>query len=491
MRNRPKRRIASVVAALGCAFVAAAACSNTVQGTLNLVTGPDDGFAATPKPTSLIVQLISVPGGDATTIGETSLPAPAGLALPPEDPNATNIVRVTGFDEKGDAVVSGSSVPFQLGEITGATLNLFVQRTGQFSRLPSIDGGTATLPAPPSSTPLLASYSEFLLIADGTGKAATTQVYDTFAWGLAAGGPVLSIPPLSLAYVDSYTGPDAAADASTISALLTLGANGKGNWLDLTDSVSVDAEFSAEASAPPGGSFADVAGGQSIVSADDGSVYIVGATRRTGAATASILHVESNGVLDWATLKTPRLGAAAAYVPGAGLYVFGGNVVADGSAGPDGSTEDGAELIQKGFNVPSPLGIPFDSTTGAGAVALDTTHVLLAGGVTATGNASPVRLYTTGSLVDGGPPLMTSSLPVTFVTAQAFALSGVGDTNDFAAVVVGTEASGVTSAYKLTASRATLLPFRVPRSNAQAIILPNGSLGVVGGDATTIESFIP
>jgi hypothetical protein len=484
--------MAAVAAALGCAFVAAAACSNTVQGTLILITGPDDGFAATPKPTSLIVQLIGVPSGDASTIGTTSLPTDAGLTLQPQDPTSVNIVRVTGFDEKRDAVVSGSSVPFQLGEITGASLNLFVQRTGEFSRLPSLDGGAATLPAPPSSTPLLASYSEFLLIADGTGKTAATQVYDTFAWGLAPGGPVLSLPPLSLAYVDNYTGPDAAADAGTISALLTLGANGKGNWLDLTDSVSVDAEVTAEASPPPGGSFADVAGGQSIVSSDDGSVYIVGATRRTGSATASILHVESNGVLDWATLKTPRLGAAAAYVQGVGLYVFGGNTVPDASAGPDAATiDDGAELVGKGQTMPTPLAVPFDTTTGAGAVALDTTHVLLAGGVTAGGSAAPVRLFTTGNLLDGGGSSTTTTLPVKFVTAQVFALSGVGDAGDFAAVVVGTEASGVTSAYKLTASSATPLPFRVPRSNAQAILLPNGSLGVVGGDATTIETFIP
>jgi hypothetical protein len=483
MHRGPRKRLVSVLGALGVAFVAAAGCSDTLNGTLNLITGPDDGFAQSPKPTSITIQLIDYLTGDASTLGQASLPASAGITLPPEDPTTIDIVRATGFED-GGAVVSGASIPLTLGELEGATLSLFVQRNGQFSRLPSTDGGTALLDAAPSSSPLLATYSEFLLIADGTGKSVGTQVYDTFLWGVASGAPNLPIAPLSIAYIDSYTGADAATEAGSIAAVLSIGKNDNGAWLDLTDSTSVDAEVTADAIAPPGASFADVAGGQSILSSD-GSVFIVGATRQSGKPTSVILHVGASGVLSWATLNSPRLGAAAAYVQSVGLYVFGGNQTGDGS------TAAGAELLPDTLTLAINLtGIPSDPTTGAGVVALDSTDFLLAGGVTAKG-ASPVRLYT-GDLMSNPPAPTTSTLPATFVTTQVFGLNPPSASAGWSALVVGNDASGMTSAYKLTQSGTpTLIPFRVPRSHAQAIVLPNGSLGLVGGDATTMESFIP
>jgi len=477
-----------------CAYLGAVAvaCSSTLQGTLRIVTGPDDGFARTPQPTSLLVQFINMDGG-ATTIANVALPADGGVTLPPEPAADIESIQVTGFDDAGDAVVSGTTLAVELQQVSGATLNIFVQRTGQFSRLPSADGGTATLSPVPTSKPLLTTlYSEMLLVADGTGNATATQVYDTFLWQVLGAGPTLPIAPLSLAYVDTWTGTDAATEAGSIAALLTVGANGTASWLDLTDSTSADAAYSADASAPTNApfGFGDVAGGQTVL-APLGASYIVGATRLTGAPTKGVLRISPTGVLSWAALTTARLGATAVYVQGQGLYVLGGNAATDGGTGVSGG-----ELLPDGVAQAEALSsVPANTTTGAGAVALDTGstgHILVAGGVTADGKPSPVRLlsvaYLSGAGGDAGAPW--APLPVTFTQAQVFGLTNTTSPQGYSAVVVGTEASSASLAYILTPQSVTPVGFRVPRSNAQAAILPNGALCVVGGDSGTLESFI-
>jgi hypothetical protein len=490
MNRRPRLRIALASAVVGSTVVAAVACNTTLQGTLSLITGPDDGFAQDPKPTSLKVQLIDLTSGVTTTVAEAGLPATNGVTVPPQGSTDVDIVQVTGFDQDGSAVVSGSTIPLALDQLTDITLNLFVQRTGQFSRLPSGDGGTATLSTPASTKPILTTlYSRYLLISDGTGKSGATQLYDTLTWQLLPGPPSLQINPLSVAYVDQYTGADAASDAATsIAAIFSIGAKGTYKWLDLTDSVSVDAEVTFDAAVPAGGALADVAGAESVIDGDDGSVYIVGATRTTGAPTQSVLHVTVTGQLQWYNLNVPRLGAAATYVRTVGLYVFGGNVAGDAGAGT------GGELLAVGNSVFEPLtNLPVDTTKGAGAVALlDTANVLLAGGVNAKGKAAPVRMFSVGvGIMAPEEDAGSAMLPVKYTIAQLFGLTPKSAPNGWSAIVVGSTASGVTSAYKLTPEGATLVPFKVPRSHAQAIVLPNNSLALVGGDATTMESFIP
>jgi len=475
------------------AAAAAIACSTTLQGTLDIVTGPDDGFAESPKPTKLIVQLI---GPDATTtIGEASLPTNAALTLPPQASDTVDILQITGFQADGAAVVSGTTIPVALDQLAGITLNIFVQRTGQFSRLPSADGGTGIFEGGTYANPLLTTlYGRYLLITDGNGHGTSTQLYDTLTWTVDPAPPPLATAPLSIAYVDTYTGSDAAPDGSeSVAALLTLGKNGTANWLNITNSTSVDAEVFADALAPKpwavqGGSFADIAGGQTIYDPDDGSSYIVGGTRSSGKPTAQVLRISNTGVPSAIAMNAPRLGAAAAYVPGQGLYVFGGNAATDA-----GASESGIEYIVGGTSkVFAISNVPADTTTGAGAVALDAYTILLAGGVTPKGEPAPVRLISVGNLGSGGDAgIVTSSLPVTLTHAQTFALTPTTPPNRWSAIVIGSEKSGASSAYLLTANGATPVDFRVTRMNAQGIILPNGSLAVVGGDSGTVESFIP
>ena len=219
------------------------------------------------------------------------------------------------------------------------------------------------LTGPVSSKPLLTTlYSRYLLIADGTGKSKDTQLYDTLTWQVVQGSPPLPIKPSSLAYVDNYTGSDASYDGSvSVAALLTVGQDGGWRWLDLTDSTSADAEVILDASVPPGGQLSDVAGGQTLTTTS-GMLYIVGATRQSGKATNAVLRISPNGVPSWATLTTARLGAAAAWVDGVGLCVFGGT--SSGDAGAHGM--NGVEILPDGDNsatLPQP-GLPADTTNG-------------------------------------------------------------------------------------------------------------------------------
>jgi hypothetical protein len=471
------------------AVVVGLACTTTLEGTLSIITGPDDGFAQSPRPTSLTVQLLNTSGGPqppVQTLATLSLPGDAGVTLPAQSSTNIDILQITGFDDAGNAVVSGSTIPLALDQLSGITLDLFVQRTGQFSRLPSGDGGAALLSPPASTKPLLTTlFSRYLLVADGTGQSSATQLYDTLTWQLDPAPPPLPMNPLSLAFVSTYTGTDASIDAgSPFGALLTLGQNGAATWLNLTASTGVDAS-TYEASVPDGGSLAEVAGGQTIVDSDDGSLFVVGGTRLTGKPTSEVLHISPSGVLEWISLTVARRGAAAAYFPSQGLYVFGGNPTED--AGPK---EPGAELVMAATGKVVPLtNVPTDTTSGAGAGAVDFAHVLLAGGVSPTGAPAPTRLFTVTSLGrhgDAGP--VTASLPVTLQTAQVFSLASDAG---YAALVIGSEPSGTTLAYKVTAQGATPVQFRVGRSHAQGIPLPNGSIAVVGGDAAPLESFIP
>jgi len=489
------------LAVLGTAVLAAVACSSTLQGSLNIITGPDDGFAQNPQPTSLLVQLIDSTN-TTTNFPRVSLPSDGGITLPAQSGSNVDIIQITGFDDAGDAVVSGSTIPVALDQLSGITLNVFVQRTGQFSRLPSADGGTATFAlgdgggGPLSKAPLLTQlFSRYLLIADGTGKSNGTQLYDTLTWQFDPSPPVLPTGAVSMAYVDTYTGGDAAIDGSTsVAALLSIGSNNTATWLDLTATQSPDADILIDAAIPTGGTYADVAGGQTIVTPTN--TYIVGATRLSGGATNEILRISPSGVTSYVTLLNKRQGATAVYVGAAtgspsnvytGLYVFGG------SAAMDGGDVPGAEFIGDGQSGPHGLAIPADTTTGAGGVAFEVNGgILLAGGVLPNGHPAPTRFYSVLGLQGAGDAGATTwpSLPSTFVTAQAFAVS---DTTNGAesAIIVATEKAGTTLSYLLTPTAVTPITFRVPRSHGAAALLPNGALAVVGGDSGTVESFIP
>jgi hypothetical protein len=372
------------------------------------------------------------------------------IDLGDQSEETSGFIRILGLDGAGVVRARGESLPVDLGALAGTSIDVFMQRTGELSELPS--------PLPDSRPAPLLDFvgSEFVLVLGGGDASLATgsELYDLVTYSPVSQPPTMPFVPLSIAV------------NGTQALLIDGGATA--TWYDFSDGTTTTVGTASGET-----TFADVAGGLTFYD-DSGTAYIVGATRTTGAPTASVLVVDgSTAELSLDTLSDPRLGAAAAYVIGRGLVVAGGSASAAG-----------VEVIAAGTTTGSAQGYAPDATTGAGASALDASHVLLAGGVTASGGAAATRVLdlTCGQ---GCSPTLWGSPPETLVTAQAFAIDAA------TAFVVGNDGAGSTHTMTLSAGGATELPLRNARTNARGVYLPTGAIGVVGGGSDVIEAFTP
>jgi hypothetical protein len=425
---------------------AAVACSSTSNGTLQIVTGGEtDTFTRAPAPVSLRVDEIDS-SGSLKTLATASLPTD-NIDLGSSDVTTIAALRVSGLDANGNRLVFGQSLPIELGALDGVTLPLFVQRTGELARMPN-----PLSDARPSPVLSLAA-GRYLFVAGGSDSALakTSQLYDFASLSPLSSPPGLPRAPLSVAFVG------------------TLG------WLIDGDGASL-ADLSSntynDVDPPAGGTFSEIAGGGTVVVPSDGSQYIVGATRTTGAPTDKVLALDPSGNPSWITLSAPRLGAAAAWVEGRGLVVAGGS-----------ATAAGVELVATKATTGTALAFLPDSSSGAGAIALDSQHVLLAGGVLAGGKDAGARAVDAGCGSACAPAVWTS-LPVAITSAHAFAFDAA------TGLVVGSDASGKTHVYRLTTAAATEMPTKVTHTGAGAVVSPLGTIVLFGG-AAEIESFTP
>jgi hypothetical protein len=446
------RHVLASAPLLGVAVLAA--CNPTPSATIQLTTGGEtDTFTRPPAPTTLRVDAVDAQG-NVTNLATASLPTDR-IDLGTHDQTDVATLEVTGTDANGNRLVFGASVPLEYGALDGLTLPLFVQRTGELARMPGPLSDARQAPV------LSQVQGQYLFVGGGSDPslATTTQLYDFSQFQPLSAPPSLPRAPWSVAFV------------GTVAMLVD--ANG-GSYFDLSQNASHDIP------PPAGGSFAEIAGGQTVV-ADDGTTYVVGATRSTGTPTDAVLVIDpsdtSNGTypvgnLSWAKLTAPRLGASAAWVKGRGLVVAGGS-----------TTAAGAELLAEKTTSGSALPYLPDPSVGSGAIALDQQHVLLAGGLTPDMKDAGVRAIDLGC-ASMCAPMAWSALPVPVGAAQVFAI----DPAD--AFMVGSEPSGPSHAYRLTSTSATEIPFKVPRRNARAAVSPVGSIVVVGG-ANEIESFWP
>jgi len=465
----------------------AAACSSTDNGTVQIVITDPTTFTAPPAVTTLSVFADGADGGAPSPLATATLPDMT-IDLGSQNENNVESFQVTGAAANGAEVVAGSTLPFQLGELAGLTLPIFVQRLGQLVSLP---------PGPPMGdtrqSPLVAEFQgQYLFIGGGSDAslATTTQLYDFAQFAL------LSAPPALVTESNAPLAPVSVAFVGTVA--LFIDASGAATYFDFSgDSAPADV------AAPVGGRFADVAGGATVI-APDGTEFIVGATRNGASATATDVVLEinpndvssaayPNGNLAWLSLSASRLGASATWVSGFGLVVTGGSQTASGAEllalPPSTSTATTATTptVANGKALPySP-----DPSVGAGAVTFQGSTVLLAGGVVGLAGAigfqdAGVRTIDVGCTAAPCPVTpWVSALPEPIESAQAFAL------NPAEAFVVGNEPlTGSTHAFLLTMTSATEVKTAVPHTNATATLSPVGSIVVVGG-ASDIESFLP
>jgi hypothetical protein len=427
------------------------ACSSTDTGSITIVLPTNEADTFTRSPAVVTLRIDSVDSsGNATNLAEATLPT-TDIDLGDQSEDTTGFVRVLGLDGAGIVRAKGETLPVDFGALDGTSIDVFMQRTGELSELPSMfsDGRPA---------PLLDFVgSRFVVETGGSDSTLSSgsQLYDLVTYAPLAGPPAMPLVPLSMAV------------NGTMALLVDASANAI--WFDFSDGTTTTVgPATGEAT------FADVAGGLTFYD-DSGTAYIVGATRTTGAPTASVLVIDgTTAELSLDTLTDARLGAAAAYVIGRGLVVAGGG----------GVSTAGVEVVAAGTTMGEPLGYPPDTTTGAGASALDGSHVLLAGGVTTTGADATTRVIDL-SCMNGCTLTPWGALPEALVTAQTFAIDAA------TAFVVGNDATGATHAVTVSLGGATEVPLRNARTNARAVYLPTGSIGIVGGGSGTIESFTP
>jgi hypothetical protein len=422
-----------------------AGCSASPSGTLQIVTGEEtDTFSRPPPPVKLQVDSVDS-SGNRTTLATVSLPA-SSIDLGSVAMRSVGTLQIAGTGSDGSRLVYGQSLPLVYGALDQVTLPIFVQRTGELARLPKPLSDTR-------SAPTLALFGGRYLFVGAGGDpslADKMQLYDFAQLAPLASSPVLPRVPKSIAFVGTVA------------------------WL-IDDLGATAFDFStsggSDVTPPAGGSFADVAGGGTVV-ATDGSQYVVGATRAAGAPTSTVLALDPKGQPSWRFLAAPRLGAAADWVDGRGLVVAGGSASAAG-----------VEVLGVGSTTGSMLAYPVDDSTGTGASTLDAQHVLLGGGVTASGRDAGVRVIDLGCAMQCVPAVWTT-LATALVSAQAFA------SDPTHALVVGDDMAGVTHVARLTTTTATEIPTKVPHAGARALISPVGSVVLFGG-SSEIESFVP
>lgn len=437
--------------ALGCSGLSDPA----VEGYISTTVGQEtDAWSEDPVPENVLIEMVT----DTRTTLSTQ-PAPlTRFSLGTDGPSGVVAsFEATATDADGNAVMRGTSVPFYVQGFAGAAIPLFMGRTGGFSR-PS---GELTQRR---HHPLVASaFHAYLLIGGGDSiddsPPPAPDVYSMV--GFRTGSPLTSLVQTPESWVVAGSKVLILNESSTV-------------WFDLDTRASSPATSST--------AYAAVLGGQTISGPND-TQYIVGATRTSGEPSDRVLRVDSDGTIHVLKLTTARRGAAAAIVDGQ-LVIVGGS---DSAPGAEVSTRDGT-----GF---SALRVLADATEGAAMSALDTKTVVLAGGIDpSSGVAHSFRTLH----LDCSDECSAEEIPkleFPYTRPRLFALAE----NEFLAV--GESDSGEMHVFTLEKTIGYTLsekPLRVPRSNASAALLPNGQIGVIGGDsiddgspASGIELFFP
>jgi hypothetical protein len=429
---------------------AVAACSSSASGTLAItVGGESDALTKSPAPTKLVVDAIDADGG-VTNLATATLPT-SNLDLGDQNQDTIVNIRVNATDDTGKILLTGMTLPIQYGALSGTSTPVFIQRNGEFARMPSTLGDSRSAPV------ISLVIGQYILFGGGTGITdGSSQLYDTGSLSPYSTPPTLPRVPASIA----NNGTD----------VLSIDANG-GTWLELSDSTTADAP------APSGGTFAEVAGGITVTDGT-GVSYVVGATRTTGAATPRVLRVDTDGTLTFLALSEPRLGASAAWVSGKGLVIVGGS-----SAGA------GVEILPPGATVTSTaLAYAPDATAGASATPLDSSHVLVAGGADSKGNPAVVRLFDLGCAGTCAAVAWTNGPQIVLAPSQLFSLAYDGSPQD--AILFGDDPAGASHVFRLTPTSSTETFYKIGRKGARAVALAIPAIAVVGG-ANVVEQFTP
>jgi hypothetical protein len=524
-----KLRLVLLVAVLG-----GASCSVTETGSIALIWNMDDpdpfSEPDAAPPASILISAVSVQSADGGSSGDAAIPllqspyqGSGTLTLPSQDGYDIDILQATLFDSADAAIIFGRSVPVQLGGIQNTTLDLFVQRTGQFAHLPQ---PFVTAPVSPLA---LTFANQYILVADGSGKAGATgnAIYDMSAWAFIQSTLPLPCAPLSIAPLGG-TLILILCDASTSTTSTCSGSGVIACGFDTAGIVTTQTQ-----AAPPTCGWDSVAGGATVVGANAES-FIVGGTRPANPTNCVVRVGEAETIADAGFFGAPvaegtfsamRTGAAAAWSSTRGLVIAGGNQRSNDLPveyfGTDPASDAGM------LPAPSHPGYLIgDLAKGSGAAVVSAGGTLVvAGGTLPDGGVAGVRAFDltcsdgcdsevgvdAGSEAgaDAGADANDDEAEVDASgdadeEGGAIASVDLGSAQGFAVTpssalfvgAAGARAGGETRAFLVSTSGTSVkgvkgVPLRLStRKDTTAVVSPVGSVVVIGGD-TTMESFVP
>ncbi len=440
-------------------------CSSAAPSpaTIVILAGQEsDAFTRAPVPDHLTIDAVGI-DGTSKQIARVAWPVDS-FDIGDLDKSQTAAIAASLEDSADRPLLRGQTLYYSLATLYGHDVPVFVGRVGEFSRPPG------ALPIARSGGALGIISSQFLVVAGGSATldangsavpASTISAYDLGAWNVVSASLQLPRSPTAMPIVlGEYA--------------LLIDETGA-TWFDFAT------HDQAEATAPAGVSFADVSGGQ-VVFGDDGSAYVVGATR-SSAASDVVLRVRTDLTLEAEHLNTPRKGASATWLSGHGLVVAGG--AASGA---------GIEVLSQDASAFSNLAFPSDATSGAGAAGIDADRIVLVGGLNpADSSPSSTRLVDVSCTSTCAAAQLDASPPLPVVNAAVYAV----DTH--AVLLVGDEqqadASSRTAAFLLegidSTPSITEVALREPRQGALSVPLMGNTVGVLGGysaDGTPVRS---
>ena len=436
-------------------------------GEIELIVGAETyAWSAEPTPDRLIVSREDEDGNveDHATLEDPTERFSMGT-------DGVSRFEVNGLSADDERCIWGRSHWLNTPTLTGYLLPLFVGRVGEFARPPG------TIRWDHGQRPPAVMLGERYVLAAGAGDvgAVLTDAYDLGLWAPGS-APELWCPDedeechiRSLAVVD-YAIVAAVGDSWFRSFVFSASSDVLGGLI-----VEYD-----DASLPEGlDEFSEVAGGRALT-APDGDVFVVGATRAENATDAILRLVASTDdaalTLRTIRLAAPRVGAGAIWTEDHGLVLVGGS-----------DDAPGLEVLAEGETESVTLPYPADATQGAGLAALDGDRLLRIGGVDSDGQPAPTVSIDLNCTEHCAPEPYGATLPLTSIYAYSLENEEL--------IAVGEDAGGETHVVRVLEQDLESVSLRERRWGASSLLLPTGHVALVGGtDAdgtgvTTLELY--
>jgi len=442
--------------------VLCAACSSP-SATLVVTTGGEDSssvFAASPAVATIELDLADQAGDAPTVLFSAPFASSTTLDLGQVSQESVGSIQFDGRDSSGDVVVFGALPYAEVGALDGQ-IPIMVQRRGSFARWPTSlpDGRRA---------PFLAITNTALYVAGGTID------------GASGAPPLVEYDLLNLVVANTASAPQAATSFALIqfaqetydgdyAAAFFLDDTGETLLgLNTLSAYPVFDQVGSQSAIP----WPDYAGGQTVLGEDD-SAYVVAASRTSSPSSSVFVllpNPDANGNPAANTGSTStRQGAAVAWAPSRGVFLYGGNV---------DSHTSGVEILSSTLSI-TQLDFPADTTQGLAAIALDDKSMLIAG----DGNAPRAVDLTCGQ----------NCVPTTWgvPTGPALTSPSLWSIGDGAFLLVGDDPSGDTQVIRIDTTSATPVPLKIARQGARATQTLWGTVLIVGGGSDVIESYVP